>query len=264
MKEIVRSFLDGSKEENEFYGLPDDGLCSLRNLLEANKIMDSKFRYLAEEEIQIAKRQLRWLESVSYGGLQNNSGEYIMSTIYLNSKDSIDLIVSYNKATQRYEDISFNRIPTLYRLSSRTRIRVKRQEEILDYYIQDLLKEIESAGKYVYNGCLSPKKSVGGEFTVYYSPSVGMIVSTDDEKIASYYHSKPKSKEKTYLDTKSSDKLLDRIKIKKDDLPKIDRRVAEPRSIFPDKATQDWVYETLNRINKEKILRNEGKEEKND
>lgn len=268
MTNSLKIFLDGTKNEKEFCSLQRTDLYTLREYLEAFKIMDNKFIYLTEEDVEFLKFDIRWLDRVYFDGLQNpKTGDFSISTIYLKAKDGVGLIVGYNAVTGKYQDICYKKIPKIYRISPSTRIRIHRQEEIFEPRIQNHLKEIEHAGKYIYDGCLNSINTAGGLFNINYAPDLGMVVRANvpgNDVIATYYHENPRYKDKPYLNKKASEELLDKLRIKPENMPNVDRTVVIPMSVFPNMETQDIAYDAINKQNDVKTLRLEEREKKND
>ena len=226
MRESIKIFLDSSKDEKEFFGIQRDDLVSLREYRNALLTVDNRFKFLTSGILALLQMDLKWLDSVSFDGMQNQqTGEFFMKTIYLNAYDGEQLIVVYNKQSGRYEDSCYNKIPTLYKLSSRIRTHIKRQEEILNPEIQKLIKQIESAGEEVYDGCLHRRNSASGQFTVIYKPDLGMLIEADNDDVASFFHRKPKYKEENYFDNDTKNIVLDKIMMKPEHMPNVDREI---------------------------------------
>lgn len=255
MRKTIEVFLDGNVDEKEFFNIQRDDLVSLRDYLNAMYTMDNKFDYLISGIVGLLRRDLPWLKSVKFDGCQNHkTKEFFLTALYLNSYDGVNLIVSFNKNSEMYLDTCHDRIPTLYMISKKPRIRAKRQHEILKPNVQECLKQIDSAAKYMYDGCLSRKNSASGEFEILYSPDLGMLVLEDRETIATFYHATPKDKRKPYLKDKDKKKLLDMIKMKKTDLPNVDRPTVVLGSMFGN----------VNDNTLEKVLKSKNGGEKND
>ncbi|MBR2997444.1 MAG: hypothetical protein IKF37_00010 [Bacilli bacterium] len=230
MRESTKLFLENDRVESDFYSTTKENLVSLREYLEALKIMDKKFMYLASEEISIIKSELDWFDSISFFGMENQEDSgYFLTSLHIYTKDKDEYIVSRNKETSLYEDLAKD-IPKIYLLNPRIRKHIERMKDLKR--IQPELREIENVGRYIYNDCLDTKNSISGAFEINYAPRLGMLVTSEHETIATLYERKTKHKDKTYLDEKSQSKLLDIIQMKRRDLPDINRQTVVAVSPF--------------------------------
>ena len=212
MKEQVKKFLNTTLTETEYYSLPKENLITLKEYLLQLKDKDNIFQTAIQEQFQSIKKKCVWLNAISFGGLINESGNYVITAIYLYSKDGIDLIANYNHLSDRYEDLTKN-VPKVYLLSGKVRKHLSRQKDI--DLIQEELREIENVGRNVYIDVLRPISSISNNFQIYYTPHVGLSIYSEDNLIADYLNCSKKSKEKEYLkEEDSKEKLLRRILIK--------------------------------------------------
>ena len=212
MKEQVKNFLNTTLTETEYYSLPKENLITLKEYLLQLKDKDNIFQTAIQEQFQSIKKKCVWLNAISFGGLINESGNYVITAIYLYSKDGIDLIANYNHLSDRYEDLTKN-VPKVYLLSGKVRKHLSRQKDI--DLIQEELREIENVGRNVYIDVLRPISSISNNFQIYYTPHVGLSIYNEDDLIADYLNCSKKSKEKEYLKEKDSkEKLLRRILVK--------------------------------------------------
>lgn len=212
MKEQVKNFLNTTLTETEYYSLPKENLITLKEYLLQLKDKDNIFQTAIQEQFQSIKKKCVWLNAISFGGLINESGNYVITAIYLYSKDGIDLIANYNHLSDRYEDLTKN-VPKVYLLSGKVRKHLSRQKDI--DLIQEELREIENVGRNVYIDVLRPISSISNNFQIYYTPHVGLSIYNEDNLIADYLNCSKKSKEKEYLkEEDSKEKLLRRILVK--------------------------------------------------
>mgnify|MGYP004466156597 FL=1 len=212
MKEQVKNFLNTTLTETEYYSLPKENLITLKEYLLQLKDKDNIFKTAIQEQFQSIKKKCVWLNAISFGGLINESGNYVITAIYLYSKDGIDLIANYNHLSDRYEDLTKN-VPKVYLLSGKVRKHLSRQKDI--DLIQEELREIENVGRNIYIDVLRPISSISNNFQIYYTPDVGLSIYNEDDLIADYLNCSKKSKEKEYLkEEDSKEKLLRRILVK--------------------------------------------------
>ena len=212
MKEQVKNFLNTTLTETEYYSLPKENLITLKEYLLQLRDKDNIFQTAIQEQFQSIKKKCVWLNAISFGGLINESGNYVITAIYLYSKDGIDLIANYNYLSDRYEDLTKN-VPKVYLLSGKVRKHLSRQKDI--DLIQEELREIENVGRNIYIDVLRPISSISNNFQIYYTPHVGLSIYNEDDLIADYLNCSKKSKEKEYLkEEDSKEKLLRRILVK--------------------------------------------------
>lgn len=212
MKEQVKNFLNTTLTETEYYSLPKENLITLKEYLLQLRDKDNIFQTAIQEQFQSIKKKCVWLNAISFGGLINESGNYVITAIYLYSKDGIDLIANYNHLSDRYEDLTKN-VPKVYLLSGKVRKHLSRQKDI--DLIQEELREIENVGRNIYIDVLRPISSISNNFQIYYTPHVGLSIYNEDDLIADYLNCSKKSKEKEYLKEEDpKEKLLRRILVK--------------------------------------------------
>ena len=212
MKEQVKIFLNTTLTETEYYSLPKENLITLKEYLLQLKDKDNTFQTAIQEQFQSIKKKCVWLNAISFDGLINESGNYVITAIYLHSKDGIDLIANYNHLSDKYEDLTKN-VPKVYLLSGKVRKHLSRQKDI--DLIQEELREIENVGRNIYIDVLRPISSISNNFEIYYTPHVGLSIYNEDDLIADYLNCSKKSKEKEYLkEEDSKEKLLRRILVK--------------------------------------------------
>lgn len=212
MKEQVKNFLNTNLTETEYYSLPKENLITLKEYLLQLKDKDNNFQTAIQEQFQSIKKKCVWLSAISFGGLIHESRNYEITTIYLYSKDGIDLIANYNHSSDRYEDLTKN-VPKVYLLSGKVRKHLSRQKDI--DLIQEELREIENIGRNIYRDVLRPISSISNNFRISYTPHFGLSIYNEYDLIANYLNCSKKSKEKEYLkEEDSKEKLLRRILVK--------------------------------------------------
>lgn len=212
MKEHVKNFLNTNLTETEYYSLPKENLITLKEYLLQLKDKDNNFQTAIQEQFQSIKKKCVWLNTISFGGLIHENGNYEITAIYLYSKDGIVLIANYNHSSDRYEDLTKS-VPKVYLLSEKIRKHLSRQKDI--DLIQEELREIENIGRNIYSDVLRPISSISNNFQISYTPHFGLNIYNEYDLIASYLNCSKKSKEKEYLkEEDSKEKLLRRILVK--------------------------------------------------
>lgn len=240
MKESIKLFLRSNVSEDDAYNIPKEGLVSLREYFETLKKADRRFLIFTEDERNIIKSTLPWVNEIGFDGMQDSkSKKYYTTSIYLYAYDGINLVLSYNEKTGLYEDSAKN-LTIFDKLNPKTAIRARRQKDL--YKIQDLLAEIESIGKGEYKGCLATKKSASGEFDISYAPIRGLSISSDYDLVASFNYRKTRFKDRPYLRGKASENLLDLIKMKEKDVLYVSDTIYRIQSVFRNKEMQDIAY----------------------
>lgn len=212
MEAQVKSFLNASITEAEYFSLPKENLITLKEYLLQLKDRDNDFQSSIQEQFQSIKQKCNWLSTISFGGLIHENGDYEITAIYLYAEDGINLIVNHSHSKDRYEDLTKN-VPKVYLLSGKARKHLMRQKDI--DLIQKELYEIENIGRKIYIDVLRPISSISGNFKIYYTPHLGLSIYNDYDLIANYLNCSKKSKEKEFLkDEASKEKILKRILVK--------------------------------------------------
>lgn len=212
MEEQVKRFLNSSLTEAEYFSLPKENLITLKEYLLKLKNKDSDFQSAIQQQFQSIKQKCSWISEISFGGLIHESGNYEITSIYLNSEDGINLIATHNASNNKYEDLSRN-VPKVYLLSGKVRKHLERQKDI--DLIQEELQEIENIGRNMYIDVLKTISSISENFKIYYAPHFGLSIYNNYDLIAEYSNCSKKRKEKEFLkDEDTKQKLLKRILIK--------------------------------------------------
>ena len=217
MESIIRDFLNSELTESDFFGLSKEDLISLKEYLELLIEIDAKYQSLIKEQFDSIKKKCDWIERVGFASSQQETtGKYLKSWLNLFATDGINLSASLTNGDVEYIDLA--RIPSIYLLSKRNRIRSNRQEELS--LIQNELHEIDEVGRKLYDGTLYPQKTISDYFTIDYTPELGIdLFGNNDEYsndlIARYYKRSDKYYDKPILnDEVKKEKLLTRIQIK--------------------------------------------------
>lgn len=220
MKDSTRMFLEGTESEQKVYCVSKENLISLREYLMMLREKNRKFKYYAHEEIDMAKRSLKWIKDIEFGGVQDEkTGGFIDTSIRLITTEDNIYTLKYNQETWQYEPIA-NRIPKIYYIIPSVRKFAKRMKEL--YKIQPNLKNIEHTGRVAFNNCLFQRKSISGHYTIDYDAGYEFIVNDDEyEPIVALYERKDKNQAKPCLTGEESERVLDLIQIEKKNLPNL-------------------------------------------
>ena len=83
MKEHIKNFLNTNLTETEYYSLPKENLITLKEYLLQLKNKDDNFQTAIQEQFQSIKKKCVWLNTISFGGLIHENGNYEITAIYL-------------------------------------------------------------------------------------------------------------------------------------------------------------------------------------
>lgn len=228
MKESTKMFLEGETSEQKFYCITKENLITLREYLKMLKEKERKFKYYAKEEIDIVKRNLKWVKDIQFDGQQNQkTGGYIFTTLHLITTENEDYILEYNHETKKYEPMT-KKIPKIYYLNPRIRRFAKRMEEL--YKVQPELESIEHWGRVTYDKCLFPRDSVSGNFKVFYAPQSEILVDNDHEVLIGIYERRTKYQDKPILTGEAKERALDLIQLEAKNLP--DLKVPSTAAVY--------------------------------
>ena len=106
MKESIKLFLRSNVSEDDAYNIPKEGLVTLREYFETLKKADRRFLIFTEDERNIIKSTLPWVNEIGFDGMQDSkSKKYYTTSIYLYADDGINLVLSYNEKTGLYTNV---------------------------------------------------------------------------------------------------------------------------------------------------------------
>ena len=252
MKDSTKMFLEGTETEEKVYCVSKENLLTLREYLMMLKKKNRKFKHFAYEEIDMAKRSLKWIKDIEFGGVQDEkTGGFIDTTIRLITIENDVYTLRYDQESMLYEPVD-NKVPMIYRFLPSVRRFNKRMEEL--YKIQPNLKSIEHTGRVAFNNCLFQRKSISGHFTINYDAGYEFIVNDDEyEPIVAMYDRKGKHQVKPYLTGEESEKILDLIQIENRNLPNLN----EPCNVAV------YIFADPEKIKKYKYTRNENDNKEN-
>ena len=184
MQEQVKKFLNSDLTEKEYYSVEEDNAVTLKEYLVQLHDIDNEFQSAIKEQFNLIAQKCNWLKSIYFDGLMLDNDAYNMISIYLDSKDGIDIIAKYNSSTEKYEELVKN-TPKIYLLSKKFKKKISRMEDL--ELIQNELREIENIGRNLYK----------------------------DDLIANYEVTDKKAKDDVYFkDADSKEKLANRILVK--------------------------------------------------
>ena len=212
MQEQVKKFLNSDLTEKEYYSVEEDNAVTLKEYLLQLHDIDNEFQSAIKEQFNLIAQKCNWLKSIYFDGLMLDNNDYNMISIYLDSKDGIDIIAKYNSSTDKYEELVKN-TPRIYLLSKKFKKKISRMEDL--ELIQNELREIENIGRNLYKDALKATSSISNNFNIYYSPQYGLYVYNKDDLIVNYEVTDKKAKDDVYFkDADSKEKLANRILVK--------------------------------------------------
>ena len=128
MQEQVKKFLNSDLTEKEYYSVEEDNAVTLKEYLVQLHDIDNEFQSAIKEQFNLIAQKCNWLKSIYFDGLMLDNDAYNMISIYLDSKDGIDIIAKYNSSTEKYEELVKN-TPKIYLLSKKFNKKEKNRNE---------------------------------------------------------------------------------------------------------------------------------------